>query len=77
MCVTPLAQVAALADTQIMVTKTVTAGSASEATTTATARIVEGDDRVDEIARMLSGEQAGESARLHAADLLADRLRLS
>ena len=77
MCVTHLAQVAALADTQIMVSKTVTTGSAREATTTATARIVDGDDRIDEIARMLSGEQAGGSARLHAADLLADRLRLA
>src|SRR4029450_11637969 len=37
MCVTHLAQVAALANTQIMVTKEVTAGSAREATTTATA----------------------------------------
>ena len=76
MCVTHLAQVAALADTQIMVSKTVTGGSAREATTTATARIVDGDDRIDEIARMLSGEQAGGSARLHAADLLADRLHM-
>jgi DNA repair ATPase RecN len=45
--------------------------------TTASARSVDGADRVDEIARMLSGEQAGESARVHAADLLAARLRLS
>jgi DNA repair ATPase RecN len=60
-----------------MVSKTVDVGSAREATTTATARIVDGDDRIDEVARMLSGDQAGDSARLHAADLLADRLRLS
>jgi DNA repair protein RecN (Recombination protein N) len=72
MCVTHLAQVAALADTQIMVTKTVVKN-----TTTATARNVDGPDRVEEIARMLSGEQAGDSARAHAADLLEDRLRLS
>ncbi len=71
MCVTHLAQVAALADSQIMVSKSV-----ARHVTTATARSVDGDDRIDEIARMLSGEQAGESARLHAADLLADRLRL-
>ena len=77
MCVTHLAQVAALADTQIMVSKTVSADSFREATTMASARVVDGDDRIDEIARMLSGEQAGDSARLHAADLLADRLRLS
>lgn len=72
MVVTHLAQVAALADTQIMVTKSV-----AKHATTATARNVEGGERVDEIARMLSGEQAGESARLHAADLLDERLRLS
>jgi len=72
MCVTHLAQVAALADTQIMVNKTV-----AKNVTTATARSVDGAERVDEVARMLSGEQAGESARLHAADLLADRLRLA
>jgi DNA repair protein RecN (Recombination protein N) len=72
MCVTHLAQVAALADAQIMVTKTV-----FDETTTANARSVEGSERVDEIARMLSGDQAGDSARVHAADLLAERLRLS
>jgi DNA repair protein RecN (Recombination protein N) len=77
MCVTHLAQVAALADTQIMVTKTVVDKAGHEATTTAAARSVDGSDRIDEIARMLSGEQAGDSARLHAADLLADRQRLS
>jgi DNA repair protein RecN (Recombination protein N) len=76
MCVTHLAQVAALADTQIMVTKAVER-SGRDATTTATARPVDGPERIDEIARMLSGEQAGDSARLHAADLLADRQRLS
>jgi DNA repair protein RecN (Recombination protein N) len=72
MCVTHLAQVAALADNQIMVTKTV-----AKNVTTATARNVVGAERIDEVARMLSGERAGESARLHAADLLADRLRLA
>jgi DNA repair protein RecN (Recombination protein N) len=72
MCVTHLAQVAALADSQIMVSKSV-----SKNVTTATARSVDGDDRIDEVARMLSGEQAGDSARLHAADLLAERLRLA
>jgi DNA repair protein RecN (Recombination protein N) len=76
MCVTHLAQVAALADTQIMVTKSVER-SGRGATTTATARPVDGKERIDEVARMLSGEQAGDSARVHAADLLADRQRLS
>ena len=77
MVVTHLAQVAALADSQIVVTKTVSDGPAGETTTVARARAVDGDERIDEIARMLSGEQAGASARRHAADLLDERLRLS
>ncbi|MEP7112712.1 MAG: DNA repair protein RecN, partial [Ilumatobacteraceae bacterium] len=76
MVVTHLAQVAALADTQIVVTKTVVRAGRHDVTTTE-ARSVDGDERIDEVARMLSGDQAGESARLHAADLLGDRLRLS
>jgi DNA repair protein RecN (Recombination protein N) len=76
MCVTHLAQVAALADTQIMVTKTVSRQVGHDVTTT-DARIVEGEERIDEIARMMSGEQAGDSARRHAADLLESRLHLS
>jgi DNA repair protein RecN (Recombination protein N) len=82
--VTHLAQVAALADTQILVTKTVIAGGDhaeiehhdSTTTTTATATIVVGEQRVDEVARMLSGDRGGESARIHAAELLGDRLEL-
>jgi DNA repair protein RecN (Recombination protein N) len=72
MVVTHLAQVAALADTHIMVTKSVDAGA-----TTATAQRVDDDARVAEVARMLSGDRGGESARLHAAELLGDHLRLS
>jgi DNA repair protein RecN (Recombination protein N) len=77
MVVTHLAQVAALADSQIVVSKTVSDSEAGETTTVARARAVDGDERIDEIARMLSGEQAGASARRHAADLLDERLRLS
>jgi DNA repair protein RecN (Recombination protein N) len=72
MVVTHLAQVAALSDTQIMVTKTVAA-----TVTTAAARMVEGNERVAEVARMLSGDRGGESALLHAAELLGDRSRLA
>jgi DNA repair protein RecN (Recombination protein N) len=77
MVVTHLAQVAALADTQIVVTKTVADDDGGDVTTAARARQVDGDERIDEIARMLSGEQAGASARRHAADLLDERLHLS
>jgi DNA repair protein RecN (Recombination protein N) len=62
--VTHLPQVAALADAHVVVAKHVAAG-----TTTATATGVVGDERVDEIARMLSG-RATESARRHALELL-------
>jgi DNA repair protein RecN (Recombination protein N) len=70
--VTHLAQVAALADTHVVVTKQV-AGDV----TSASATIVAGQDRVEEVARMLSGDEAAESARRHAADLLGERGRRS
>jgi DNA repair protein RecN (Recombination protein N) len=63
--VTHLAQVAALAATQFVVDKSVRRG-----TTTVTASAVTGDDRVAEIARMLSGSDS-ESARQHAQELLS------
>ena len=52
--VTHLAQVAAAADTQVSVSKTVRDGA-----TFATADRLDGDARVDEIARMLSGSTSG------------------
>jgi DNA repair protein RecN (Recombination protein N) len=70
--VTHLAQVAALADRQVVVTKRVIGG-----TTVAEAAVVDGDARIEEIARMLSGLSATDSARRHAADLLGDRVRRS
>lgn len=66
--VTHLAQVAAEADTQVVVTKEVVQGR-----TTATARGVHGDERVDEIVRMLSGRQGSAAARQHAEELLGAR----
>jgi DNA repair protein RecN (Recombination protein N) len=63
--VTHLAQVAAQATTQVAVTKHVLG-----AATTATAEIVDGEDRVAEVARMLSGSTAGDAARRHALALL-------
>ena len=64
--VTHLAQVAAAAQTQISVAKTVRAKQ-----TFATAAVLSGDDRVAEIARMLSGGVAQDSATEHARDLIA------
>ena len=62
--VTHLAQVAAVADTQISVAKTVRDGL-----TYATAVPISGDERVREIARMLSGSTSS-SALDHARELL-------
>ena len=66
--VTHLPQVAACASTQIVVTKHVT-----NDVTSATAHPVTGDERVDEIARMLSGMTESKSARDHAIELLDRR----
>ena len=66
--VTHLAQVAALADRHVVVAKRVEGD-----VTVATASVVDGDGRVEEVARMLSGDQAAESARRHAADLIAEK----
>jgi len=63
--VTHLAQVAAAADCQIAVSKTVHDGA-----TFATASPVGGDERIGEVARMLSGSDS-DSARHHARELLA------
>lgn len=68
--VTHLPQVAALADTQIAVSKRVVDG-----TTVAEAEVLDGGRRIDEIARMLSGGAAEEAARRHAAELLGVRAR--
>ena len=62
--VTHLAQVAAAAATHVVVVKEI-AGDV----TTATATIVTDNERVGEVARMLSGEEGGEAARRHALQL--------
>jgi len=63
--VTHLAQVAAHADAQIVVTKAESGGR-----TVTTARTLADDEREAEIARMLAGE-ASETGRAHARELLA------
>jgi DNA repair protein RecN (Recombination protein N) len=65
--VTHLAQVAAYADRHLVVTKTLTEGGALTQVVE-----VDGEQRVLEIARMLSGD-AGTSALAHARDLLQER----
>jgi DNA repair protein RecN (Recombination protein N) len=63
--VTHLAQVAAYADSHIVVRKQLTDGGAVTDATSVT-----GDERVREVARMLSGNESSAS-RVHAAELLA------
>ena len=64
--VTHLAQVAAYADTQVAVRKAVVKGR-----TVASASVVAGDERVQELGRMLSGLGDSDPARRHAEELLA------
>jgi DNA repair protein RecN (Recombination protein N) len=64
--VTHLAQVAAYADAQLVVEKSLTGESAST-----TVRSVEGGEREAEIARMLSGNDS-DAGLVHARELLAD-----
>jgi DNA repair protein RecN (Recombination protein N) len=67
--VTHLAQVAAFADRHLVVTKS--RGADAEGTVTASGvREVAGEDRVRELARMLSGQEESGTARAHAAELL-------
>lgn len=67
--VTHLAQVAAFADRHLVVTKSVADGV--DVVTESDVREVDGEDRVRELARMLSGQDDSETARAHAAELLA------
>ncbi|MFD5746974.1 DNA repair protein RecN [Streptomyces sp. NPDC127033] len=64
--VTHLPQVAAFADRQLLVEKTVDGSVTSSGVT-----ILEGEDRVRELSRMLAGQEDSETARAHAEELLA------
>ncbi|WP_084129826.1 DNA repair protein RecN [Demequina sp. NBRC 110055] len=65
MVVTHLAQVASFADTHVVVQKTT-----DGAVTRAQVARVDGDARVEEIARLLSGQEDSSTARAHALELL-------
>jgi DNA repair protein RecN (Recombination protein N) len=64
--ITHLPQIAARAHHHIVVQKAAKGG-----VTTSDVRVVEGDERVDEIARMLGGDAESETSRDHARELLA------
>lgn len=66
--VTHLAQVAAWAQTQLVVVKQV--GQASNEATTTAVETVTGPERVRELARMLSGQSDSQTALRHAEELL-------
>jgi DNA repair protein RecN (Recombination protein N) len=68
--VTHLAQVAALAEHHLVVRKEQRPGPGGDGTTTTTVTAVTGDERVDEVARMLSGRPDSPAARQHAAELV-------
>ena len=73
LCVTHLAQVAAFADTQVVVEKAVDEQPAAEQAPRTIARaaaVVDGDDRVAELSRMLAGVGDSDHARRHAGELL-------
>ncbi|ROS30371.1 DNA repair protein RecN [Cellulomonas sp. PhB150] len=67
--VTHLAQVAAFADHHLVVTKSSAGGV--DVVTESDVRSVTDEDRVRELARMLSGQDDSDAARTHAAELLA------
>jgi DNA repair protein RecN (Recombination protein N) len=68
LCITHLPQIAAFADVHFRVEKAARGGR-----TRARIERVEGDARVEEIARMAGGEKVGEATRRHARELLSSR----
>ena len=65
-CITHLASIAVYADNQIKIEKTV-----SDEITSSNVHVIEGEERVAEIARMLSGDSDTEQSLQHARTLLA------
>ena len=70
MCVTHLPQVASQADRQVRVTKRNDRGA-----TTTRLDVLGGEDRVEELARMLGGTSITDRAREHAREMLESALR--
>jgi len=68
LCVTHLPSIAAEADSHLTVEK-----KEREGRTITEVREITGDDRVEEIARMISGETSIETARKHAVELLSGK----
>ncbi len=71
LCITHLASIAVCADNQIKIEKIVSDGN-----TSTNVHYIEGNERVSEIARMLSGDAVSEASLLHASSLLEENQRL-
>jgi DNA repair protein RecN (Recombination protein N) len=69
LCITHLAQIAALADTHFVVDKAESRGR----TSVSVRKLSDQDERVEELARMIGGIKVGEAARRAAVELLAAR----
>ncbi|MBX3617079.1 DNA repair protein RecN [Nitrosomonas sp.] len=72
-CVTHLPQVAAAGDQQWQVVKSVRSGEAAQVVSHIS--ILDSQQRVDEIARMLGGAQITETTRRHAAEMLQSEIK--
>jgi len=70
LCVTHFPQIASMADLHLRVDKRVRGGR-----TVVSAQVLEGEERLAEIARMLGGQETGKSTQEHAAELLAAAAR--
>jgi DNA repair protein RecN (Recombination protein N) len=68
LCVTHLAQIAAFADHQYRIEKRVVSGR-----TVTRVEALTGDERVDELARMMSGSRVTDAARQHIREMLGYR----
>ena len=66
LCITHLAVIAAAADTHIKILK-----MQSENTSRTSAATIDGETRIEEIARMLAGDEISAASRIHAKELLS------
>ena len=66
LCITHLAVIAAAADTHIKILK-----MQSENTSRTSAATIDGESRIEEIARMLAGDEISAASRIHAKELLS------
>ncbi len=73
-CITHLSQIAACADHHLQISKEIT-GPNSDRRTVAQVRVLEGEDRVRELADMMAGKGATEATIAHARNLLAPKQR--